>query len=1137
MKGYIYNATKNEREVLDTEKLRLILKTEGNRTVIDGGKIMTGSIVAKSIAADSIYSEMIVSDAIKTGHVSAGTIISEHIQANQILANHIKADQIDANHIKSNSILTKHLTTESILAQHIQTNTITADRIKTGEVIIPNEKYGGVYLNNTGLNMINPANNILLSNEAGLKIHNNYTNKTVLWVNPNTGNIEMDVEKLTIQSSDVITKDNLILNGVNIIPDSDLRSSNSTDSFATTGLVSELIDNNYTRLTKVSEDTARAFLVKYLDVSYLIPETDINMSIDIQTDTALNSNTTAFLRFFTSNSFIDVPVIQGNVVQPGPLFQRYYASGKVPKDTNFKKPAQLSIGIAKKTDVMRIKNWQVSQGAQRTEWQQGIDYIPVYKDNILLGSNISLESKNELVVDSKNKNTNNLEIPDQKDIQFFRNQTVTVSVDINVRKAKLRTNNPNTTRVGFELSVVYTDGTTTYLNAWERFTDGKSFQGRITNQVKILNKEIKSISNGGIYIQAGAEYAYVGKPKIILGGYPENNEANLWNLAKSEIPSNEEVKAFFNLEKEKIELGINTKFEDVYTKGQTNTQIDLAKDEINLGVKKEINNIKVGATNLLIDSEAPKIKSYLSSIIKYEENIYVDNWKAKNAVKHNITGGTSSIIGVLSAPNKTLKDNTNYIHSIYIKNTGNKKVGISPNAGETEWIEPLEIKRVILSRFHATNVSSMQFVFYRESLSDSLEFVIWHAQIEEGTIVTDWSPCPEDSYTKYETDARIKIETDNINLSVKDSKYLSKAAEGLILFKDIYFEETTNDIQVYNNSGNSNVVITREVREEGNTSWTNPSGRSTRLLITHLGQASPGLGGIFFYKVDSRANAKFIFKMTANLPTGYWFELSSNAIGKEGTYKWLTDNKGNGTWKEYIGLYECGQTGEFKNLGHVYVDGKVPSSSAPLKWWIDNATVIDITNSEKYATEAEIREVQLSLEPDNISQTVTSSNTFSQWSEEALGEKADQVDLDDTNYHMNGLDTVLNGGENENGEKVEGVVTTVSQLKTKQDGLEYSLTTTQKTVSKQGEDIREVRDYMTFDENGLTIGKSTSPFAMNLSNTKLAFKDGDAEVAYLDKQKLYIEQAQVLQSIIVGQHMIQTDSITGQTIFKFVGKS
>lgn len=214
MNGYIYNTTKNEREVLDSEKLRLIIKTEGNKTVIDGGKIMTNSITAKSISANSIYAEHISTDAIKTGHVSAGSIVSIHIKAEAILSTHIQSDTILARHIKADQINSNHIIANTILAKHIKANEIEAKHIKAGEVILPDEKYGGVYINSTGLNMINTSNHIALSAEKGLKIHNSLKGKTVFWANPTTGDIEMDVNKLTINSSDVYTKDNLNI-GIN----------------------------------------------------------------------------------------------------------------------------------------------------------------------------------------------------------------------------------------------------------------------------------------------------------------------------------------------------------------------------------------------------------------------------------------------------------------------------------------------------------------------------------------------------------------------------------------------------------------------------------------------------------------------------------------------------------------------------------------------------------------------------------------------------------------------------------------------------------------------------------------------------------------------------------------------------------
>lgn len=71
-------------------------------------------------------------------------------------------------------------------------------------------------------------------------------------------------------------------------------------------------------------------------------------------------------------------------------------------------------------------------------------------------------------------------------------------------------------------------------------------------------------------------------------------------------------------------------------------------------------------------------------------------------------------------------------------------------------------------------------------------------------------------------------------------------------------------------------------------------------------------------------------------------------------------------------------------------------------------------------------------------------------------------------------------------------------------------------------------------ENGvLTLGKVGNEFTTELDNTRLAFKQGDAAVAYLSNSKLYITEAEILTNLQIGHYQWITDS-TGRMSLKWV---
>ena len=58
---------------------------------------------------------------------------------------------------------------------------------------------------------------------------------------------------------------------------------------------------------------------------------------------------------------------------------------------------------------------------------------------------------------------------------------------------------------------------------------------------------------------------------------------------------------------------------------------------------------------------------------------------------------------------------------------------------------------------------------------------------------------------------------------------------------------------------------------------------------------------------------------------------------------------------------------------------------------------------------------------------------------------------------------------------------------------------------------------MSFDEQGLVIGKTGNPFTFRVVNDRLAFFMNDTEVAYLSNNKLYVTQAEILTKLIIGK--------------------
>ncbi len=184
---------------------------------------------------------------------------------------------------------------------------------------------------------------------------------------------------------------------------------------------------------------------------------------------------------------------------------------------------------------------------------------------------------------------------------------------------------------------------------------------------------------------------------------------------------------------------------------------------------------------------------------------------------------------------------------------------------------------------------------------------------------------------------------------------------GKMLYDDPEFKKGYNGVSVYraqNNGGT--VMLTRIMKSTGNTSngdYTSSeaahikeeaagsphNGSDWCLYIKcHGGTSTDHLGG-FYFGNQSRANAVFIVKVSAKIPVGYTLKNNHNAHGTDYKQEFLTPMVGTGKYETYIFKETCGPTGTFNTVNHLYLSGPVKPDSDPLEWFVDYATVFDLT--------------------------------------------------------------------------------------------------------------------------------------------------------------------------------------------------
>lgn len=212
------------------------------------------------------------------------------------------------------------------------------------------------------------------------------------------------------------------------------------------------------------------------------------------------------------------------------------------------------------------------------------------------------------------------------------------------------------------------------------------------------------------------------------------------------------------------------------------------------------------------------------------------------------------------------------------------------------------------------------------------------------TVSLNWTNAATDALNSAKAYADVK-KSEAINTAASDATSKSDAAKelasamayGRMVYRDPTFFNGTNEIAVYNNSGNGTVAISRISDSNA------PNDSKVILRIQNTGTASPECGGFFFG--TSTSNRKiFITRIIAKIPSGRSINFATNSIGTGGSSKWLTSNAGTGDWCEYIYKVVCG-TSNFSSTNFYYITG-----AAGVTWDVAYATVFDVTSVEKFTT-------------------------------------------------------------------------------------------------------------------------------------------------------------------------------------------
>ena len=175
-------------------------------------------------------------------------------------------------------------------------------------------------------------------------------------------------------------------------------------------------------------------------------------------------------------------------------------------------------------------------------------------------------------------------------------------------------------------------------------------------------------------------------------------------------------------------------------------------------------------------------------------------------------------------------------------------------------------------------------------------------------------------------------------------------SKGKMLYRDPTFKGGSyNGTTVYLGTG-----VTRSYVAV--TGCPNPDAKAMKFVATQFYTATDKRIGGFLFGNKSRANAVFVVRIIANIPTGRNLNVYHNSYGTGGATKWLTSTAGVGKWQEYACKVTCGASGTFSTLNHfALTGGAAPTAAAPVTWYVAYATVFDVTDVDDTPSREEIK--------------------------------------------------------------------------------------------------------------------------------------------------------------------------------------
>lgn len=400
-------------------------------------------------------------------------------------------------------------------------------------------------------------------------------------------------------------------------------------------------------------------------------------------------------------------------------------------------------------------------------------------------------------------------------------------------------------------------------------------------------------------------------------------------------------------------------------------------------------------------------------------------------------------------------------------------------------------------------------------------------QLEEGNKSTDWTPAPEDIeneltnnyYNKTETDAKLKVQSDNITANVK--KEVTTIKNDL---DQNYYNKTETDskFQIQSDS------ITSTVKKEVTTQIGNIDiGGRNLLLNTGFNTFNHWIKG---------SNTKSLQMVNG------WCEVTIGGTWSGFVQEFIPEKN-----VEYIVSYEAYLVDTVAETAVLETDFGTPDQNQTI-----NKTPAKYSLKLKYPSTSLNGKIDFMLSNNEVGKKwrirnikLEKGNKATDWSP-APEDMATADSLSDVNNNLtdvtNGLQSDINStnknlqdiqnSQNEVYEIVSQNKSQISSLTQRAEGFTMDFKTVNETVKQINNQFVTERDerykYIKFIDGEIWLGKEVpigeDDFKLVIKNDRISFLQNKVEVAYMSNNKLYVTDIHVTNSLQLGRFIFSARS-------------